>query len=201
MIQVPMSDKHAIQTLESQARLQDLALGAFSTIDQKAELVMDNHLARKPTVDGWSRSGGAKEDNFEQGCLKMYDKQGQIVRIVPYFVDKCPSGVKETICAIIPKMTEIARTQNRRQSDIEGTRYYAKTSRHGSYQRGYTKRGRPPGSTSTNKSRRKSRKTTGGVLGSLSAFFRGAPPPKPRGRPPGITHPTPTAMSLERKLD
>jgi S-DNA-T family DNA segregation ATPase FtsK/SpoIIIE len=96
----------------------------------------------------------------------------------------------------MPKMTETARVHG----DIKGSRYFAKTSRDGSYRRSSSKRGRPPGSTSGSKTRRKPR-ATGGLLGSISAFFKGAPPPKPRGRPPVVATPPPIGMSLDRKLD
>jgi hypothetical protein len=31
--------------------LQDLALGALTTVDQETEFIVDDHLAGKPTVD------------------------------------------------------------------------------------------------------------------------------------------------------
>ena len=109
-------------------------------------------------------------------------------------------------CAIMPKMTESAKPQRSRQTRKKGTRLYTKTSR-GSYPRGAVKRGRPPGSSSTKKSgntsskARKPQKSSGGLLGSLSALLRGAPPPKPRGRPPVVDTPPPAGMSLDRKID
>jgi hypothetical protein len=59
VIQVAMSDKHAVQSFEAQTRLQDLALSALSTINQEAEFIMYDHLAGKPTMDGWGGSGCA----------------------------------------------------------------------------------------------------------------------------------------------
>ena len=107
----------------------------------------------------------------------------------------------------MPKMTEIARIQKNRQSNKNNTRQYAKTSRDGSYRRGSAKRGRPPGRAAARREvyparrGRKSRSSQGGWLGSLSALFRGAPPPKPRGRPPAVPSQPPAGMSLDRKLD
>ena len=103
-------------------------------------------------------------------------------------------------------MTESTKPQRSRQTKKSSARVYTKTSR-GSYPRGAAKRGRPPGSTSAKKNgnnsskARRSRKVTGGLLGSLSALLRGAPPPKPRGRPPAVGTPPPVGMSLDRKID
>ncbi len=59
-----MSYENVIQVFEADTRLQDLALGALTAIDQKAELIMLDHLGRKPAFGRGSRGGGAEEDNF-----------------------------------------------------------------------------------------------------------------------------------------
>ena len=45
VVQVTMGDQHAVQALEAQPRLQDLALGALTAVDQEAEFIVDDHLA------------------------------------------------------------------------------------------------------------------------------------------------------------
>jgi hypothetical protein len=71
MVKVSMSDQDPVQAFETQPGLQNLALGAFTTIDQKAKFIMDDHLAGKPTVDGWGGCRSTEEDDFEQECLNI----------------------------------------------------------------------------------------------------------------------------------
>jgi len=86
MVQVAMGDQDAVQALETQPGLQDLALGAFATVDQKTELIVDDHLAGKATVDGRGRSRSAEKDNFEQENLIYRDGFRRNARIVPYYL-------------------------------------------------------------------------------------------------------------------
>ena len=83
-----MGDQDTVQAFESQAGLQDLALGAFTAVDQETELIMDYHLAGKPSVDGWSGSGSAEKDDFEQDNLIGKDGLRWNARIVPYFLKR-----------------------------------------------------------------------------------------------------------------
>jgi hypothetical protein len=61
--------------------LQDLALGALPTVNQKAELVMNDHLAGKPTVNGGCRSGCTEENDFEQENLKGGEKSVETLEL------------------------------------------------------------------------------------------------------------------------
>ena len=78
--------KHTVQAFETQPGLQNLALGAFTAVDQEAELIMDDHLAGKPTVNGRGGSRSAEKDNFEQENLIDRDGFRRNARIVPYYL-------------------------------------------------------------------------------------------------------------------
>jgi len=87
-----MGDEHPVQALETQAGLQDLTLRAFATVDQEAEFIVDDDLARESTMNGRSGSGGTQEDDFEQASLVNNDRILKDARILPYFIDKCRLG-------------------------------------------------------------------------------------------------------------
>ncbi len=72
MIEMTMREQNTIYAFESETRLQNLSLRAFTTIDQEAIFVMFDHLRRKPTSDGGGSSGCAKKDNFEQNLILLF---------------------------------------------------------------------------------------------------------------------------------
>ena len=53
MVKVAMRKKDAREVLETAARLQNLALRALTTIDQKPIFIMLDNLGRKAALRGW----------------------------------------------------------------------------------------------------------------------------------------------------
>ena len=81
VVEVTVGDQDAVEALEAQARLEDLALGALAAVDQEAVLVVDDHLGGEAAPDGGGRSGGAEEDDFEQeGNPSVRDKQFYLIK-------------------------------------------------------------------------------------------------------------------------
>jgi S-DNA-T family DNA segregation ATPase FtsK/SpoIIIE len=107
----------------------------------------------------------------------------------------------------MPEMSENARVRTRKKSGKTGTRKYYKTSRETSSRSSSSKRGRPPGRTSSTRnvySRRATRRpkrSSGGLLGALRGLVRKPASSKPRGRPPAQTITPSNGLSLDRKLD
>jgi hypothetical protein len=60
-------DQDSIESFEPDAALQNLPLCAFAAINEKAMLVVQHDLRRKPAMDGGGGSGGAEEKDFEHG--------------------------------------------------------------------------------------------------------------------------------------
>ena len=63
-----VGDQDAVEALEANARLQNLALGAFATIHQETIFIVLDDGSGQIAMGGWSRGGGAEEDDFEQGA-------------------------------------------------------------------------------------------------------------------------------------
>jgi len=75
---VPVGDQDAVQALEAQTRLHNLALGAFAAVDQETILIMHDQLSRETPASRGRRSRCTEEDDFEQGepfCFLNYTKQ------------------------------------------------------------------------------------------------------------------------------
>ncbi len=93
------------------------------------------------------------------------------------------------------------------ESNKNKIRKYAKTSRDGSYRRSPARRGSSGGrgglerNSIAARSGRKSRRTSGSLLGSLKSLFRGPSAARSKGRPPSVTSKQSEGMSLDRKLD
>jgi hypothetical protein len=51
---VAVGNQNTVQALETQARLHNLALGAFAAIDQETVFIMHHHLSSKPAARRWS---------------------------------------------------------------------------------------------------------------------------------------------------
>jgi hypothetical protein len=53
-----MRDQDAVQSLEAQAGLHDLALRPLAAVDQKAVLIVQNHVRCQAAVRRWGGSRG-----------------------------------------------------------------------------------------------------------------------------------------------
>jgi len=61
-----MGDQDAVQALEPDPGLQDLALSAFAAIHEEAVFVVHNHLGGQVAAGRRCRGGCAEKDEFEQ---------------------------------------------------------------------------------------------------------------------------------------
>ena len=67
MIQVAVGEQDALQPLEAQPAAEDLALGAFTAVDQKAILPVQHHRRRQAALDRRGRGRGAEENELNMG--------------------------------------------------------------------------------------------------------------------------------------
>ena len=69
VIEMPVCEENAVEVLEACARLQDLTLRPFATIDQKTVLIMFDNLCGKPALCRRRGSRRAKKKYFEQNGI------------------------------------------------------------------------------------------------------------------------------------
>lgn len=67
MVEVAVRDQNTVDAAEADTGLQDLSLGALTTVDEETMLPEIDDLRRQPPVYGWGRGGGSEKDEFEQG--------------------------------------------------------------------------------------------------------------------------------------
>ena len=64
-----VGEQDAVKPTEPEPTLQQLALRALTTINQKPAVAMQDDERRQPSVDGRHTGGGAKKDDLEQAAL------------------------------------------------------------------------------------------------------------------------------------
>jgi len=56
---MPVGNEDAVEALEAQTRLEDLALGALAAVDEEAMLIVEHHLGGETSADRGGGGGGA----------------------------------------------------------------------------------------------------------------------------------------------
>jgi hypothetical protein len=66
VVEMGMGEQDAIEPTEPESALEQLALGALTTVHQEPAVPVQHHQRWQPSVDGRDTRGSAKENDFEQ---------------------------------------------------------------------------------------------------------------------------------------